>query len=235
MSNYKFIFLVLVASIAFFTSCSTLDKASLHGLNSGFYKLDSEKQLNNVYLDVTEEKIDVYRQSENKPYKESFLTIPLKTSDSLLISPLKFRKQSLDIDITTILLKYRPSVYGLPAQLTSDINIAMYAGTRHDNYEIINKVDPLGKCYNKITSFGYDFGIFAGPGTTAISPFTTNNYTNNEYVGMIFQMGIAGFLELNMASFGIAVGFDYLLNSDRKIWIYNNKPWVGFVVGIALN
>jgi hypothetical protein len=38
-----------------------------------------------------------------------------------------------------------------------------------------------------------------------------------------------------MASFGFAAGYDYLLSQDRKIWIYNNKPWVGFVVGIALN
>ncbi len=77
--------------------------------------------------------------------------------------------------------------------------------------------------------------FFAGPGTTNINPFTTNNRTTNEYSGMIIQTGIAGFLESNMASFGVAVGLDYLLNSDREIWIYNNKLWVGFILGVALN
>jgi hypothetical protein len=38
-----------------------------------------------------------------------------------------------------------------------------------------------------------------------------------------------------MASFGLATGFDYLLGSERNIWLYRNKPWVGFVVGLALN
>jgi hypothetical protein len=52
---------------------------------------------------------------------------------------------------------------------------------------------------------------------------------------MIIQSGIAGFIESNVASFGIALGFDSLLNSDRKVWIYNKKPWLGFIVGIALN
>jgi hypothetical protein len=52
---------------------------------------------------------------------------------------------------------------------------------------------------------------------------------------MIVQMGIAGFFESSMASFGVAAGFDHLLNRDREIWIYNKKPWVGFVVGVALN
>jgi hypothetical protein len=82
---------------------------------------------------------------------------------------------------------------------------------------------------------GFDFGVFAGPGTTLISPFTTQNKRADEYNGMIFQTGIAGFIESNIASFGLAVGYDYLLNPDRKIWIYTDKPWVGFVVGIALN
>jgi hypothetical protein len=49
------------------------------------------------------------------------------------------------------------------------------------------------------------------------------------------QAGLAGFVELNLASFGIALGFDYLMNPDRKVWIYQNKPWLGFMVGIALN
>jgi hypothetical protein len=51
---------------------------------------------------------------------------------------------------------------------------------------------------------------------------------------MIIQTGIAGFIESNMASFGLGIGFDHLLNRDRDIWIYNKKPWIGFIVGIAL-
>jgi hypothetical protein len=52
---------------------------------------------------------------------------------------------------------------------------------------------------------------------------------------MIIQAGFAGFLETNMASFGLAVGLDHLLSPDRNVWIYNRKPWLGFVVGVALN
>ena len=222
--------------IGVLASCNTLDKASLHGLNSGYYKLKSEnKNARNVYLDVTNEKIDVYHHVERQPDKQQFLTITLNTTDSLLFSPMVFKKQGLDIDITSIILKYRPSVYGLPAQLTTDLNLALYAGWRHDYFHIMSKKDPLGKSYSKISNRGYDFGIFAGPGVTLISPFTTQDKRADEYSGMIIQTGIAGFIESNVASFGLAVGYDYLLNPDRKIWIYNNKPWVGFIVGIALN
>lgn len=235
MRKYTFIFPFALASIAFFASCSTLDKASTHGFTNGYYQLNSVEKKELVYADVTDEKIDVYNQSEEIPYKNIYLSIPLKGADSLQKIPLKFSKQSLDIDLTTILLKYRPSVYGLPPQLNTDLNFALYAGWRHDNFKFSNTSDPLGKHYPKITNLGYDFGLFAGPGTTLVSPFSTNNRTNNEYTGMIVQTGIAAFLESNTASFGLAVGLDYLLNKDREIWIYNNKPWVGFIVGVAIN
>jgi hypothetical protein len=230
--KYTFIAIWIIGVLA---SCNTIEKASVHGLNSGYYQLKSgNNNTQNVYLDVTDEKIDVYHQVERQPDKQ-FLTIPLHTSDSMMFNPMVFKKQSLDIDITSLVLKYRPPVYGLPAQLTTDLNMALYVGWRYDYYHIKSKKDPLGKSYHHISNRGYDFGVFAGPGATLISPFTTRNMRTDEYSGMIIQAGIAGFVESNVASFGLAIGYDYLLNTDRKIWIYNNKPWAGFIVGIALN
>ena len=233
--SYKYI-VIAIWVIGVLASCNTLEKASLHGLNSGYYKLKSDNiKAQSVYLDVTNEKIDIYHHIKRQPDKKQFMTIPLNTADSLIFNPMVFKKQSIDVDITSIVLKYRPSVYGLPAQLTTDLNMALYVGWRYDYYHIMSKRDPLGRSYHKISNRGYDFGVFAGPGTTLISPFTTQNKKTDEYSGMIIQTGIAGFIESNVASFGLAIGYDYLLNPDRKIWIYNNKPWVGLVVGIALN
>lgn len=233
--RFKKMFTVICV-IGIFTSCNTLEKASMHGLNSGFYKLKSDNNsAQHVYLDVANEQIDVYHHKKQQPDKKHFLTIPLNISDSIVFKKMVLKKQSLDVDITSILFKYRPSIYDLPAQVNTDLNIALYFGWRHDNYHIMTKKDPLGRNYNKINNLGYDFGLFAGPSATLISPFSTQNLKNYDYNGMIIQTGIAGFIESNVASFGLAIGYDYLLNPDRKIWIYNNKPWVGFVVGIALN
>ena len=228
--------IVPVATVLYLTACNTLEKASIHGFDSGYYKVKSGRQnIQNVYADVTDEKIDVYRQTKKQPDKNILMTILLKPSDSLIVSPLIFRKNSLDVDITAIPLKYRPSVYGLPGQMATDFNIALYAGWRHDSHLITSRTDPLGRRYHKIINRGYDFGFFAGPGATPVTPFATQNKKTDEYSGMIIQMGFAGFIESNIASFGCAAGFDYLLNADRKLWIYHNKPWVGFIVGIALN
>lgn len=229
-------YIASIIILAVLSSCGTLEKASEHGLNSGCYKVKIDKQnTKKVYADVSEDKIDLYQMTNSQPENNLFMTIPLAPADSLSIGNLVLSKQSLDIDITSILLKYRPFVKGLPAELTTDFNLALYTGWRHDTYVIENEKNPLGKNRSKISNFGYDFGIFVGPGTTTISPFSTRNKREDEYSGMIIQTGIAGFIESNVASFGISVGIDYLLNQDRAIWIYNKKPWVGFIVGIALN
>jgi hypothetical protein len=234
--NLPFKCIFLIAGIVLFCSCTVIEKASKHEFESDYYKLRSgQNKVEKVYLDITSEKIEVYPIAENQVSKKLLMNISLLRTDSLYRYPIIFGKKSLDIDITTILFKYHPTVFGLPAQLTTDFNGNLYAGWRRDNYRVQGKPDPLGKCHYEIINRGYDFGFFAGPGTTLIGPFSTRNKFSNEYYGMVIQFGFAGFIESNVASFGIATGFDYLLSHDRNIWIYNKKPWIGFIIGIALN
>ena len=228
--------LLVLLSLDFLISCKTLEEASMHGLTSGYYALGVEKKKDqDVYADVSNDQIDVYPLKDGQLNKSNPLNIPLLYTESLMVQEIVLKKQSLDIDLTSILLKYRPTVHGSTPQLTSELNIALYAGWRHDQHRISTVKDPLGKYHPKIRNLGYDFGFFAGPGTTMITPFTTNGKRADEYSGMIIQAGVAGFLESNVASFGLSIGFDHLLNADRNIWIYQQKPWVGFIVGIALN
>jgi len=224
------------AVVIFSCSCNVVEKSSRHGFESGYYQLKSgNKKFEKVYADIAVDKVTVYPVSVNKLSTTALTTIPLIVSDSFCHFPLLFRKKSLDIDITSVLFKYRPAINGLQPQLSTDFNAALYAGRRHDSYRIKSTMNPIGKCQYEIINRGYDYGVFAGPGTTTINSFSTRNAITNEYDGMILQFGVAGFLESFVASFGIALGFDCLLSPDSNVWIYNNKPWVGFIVGIALN
>lgn len=233
MKHSSIFLLTLLATISLFSSCSTLEKASIHGFHSGYYKVNLEDQpTEKVYTDIAEDRIDLYRLQNKQPQKPAVRTI---YPDSLHNGTVVFSKNSLDIDLTAVPLKYRPSVYGLPGQLTTDFNIGLYAGWRHDRYRMLNRMDPLGRRQASIVSRGYDIGVFAGPAATSVSPFTTQNKITDEYTGMTIQTGVAGFIETNIASFGLAVGLDYLLTADRSVWIYQNQPWAGFIIGVALN
>ncbi len=232
--KYKLSALFLFSMICI--SCKTFEKASQHGFHSGYYKMRSAQDpAQTVYVDRTGDKVEVFRMQDTKPDPNVSIGFTLDSEESKPINKLIFSKKSLDIDLATILLKYRPPVHGLPAQLTTDLNISLYAGWRQDRYALSSKTDPLGRHISRVSSRGYDLGLFGGIGTTPITPFTTQNKRDYEYSGMILQAGVAGFLEFNVASFGFALGLDYLLNSDREVWIYQNKPWVGFMVGVALN
>lgn len=217
-------------------ACKMLEQASLHGLNSGYYTLhDGEKPPAKVYTEVEEDEIRMHATTNAHTDSIPFLKVSFRNADSPVFQQIVLKKQGLDLDITSVLMKYRPAVSGLPAQLTTDLDLALYAGWRWDRFELTNAKTPLGKYQSRISNRGFDVGFFAGPGATLISPFTTLGNRPDEYNGMVMQAGFAGFLETSMASFGIAAGFDHLFSPDRKVWIYNRKPWLGFVVGIALN
>jgi len=111
-----------------FGACSVMEKSSRHGFESGYYSLSqSSGAAGMVYVNVLENEVEVY-QKKGDQTGPKIMSISLTGSDSLCHYPVKFSKSSLDIDITTNLLKFRPSVYGLPAQMTVDFNAAIYAG-----------------------------------------------------------------------------------------------------------
>jgi hypothetical protein len=51
----------------------------------------------------------------------------------------------------------------------------------------------------------------------------------------VLTKGIAGIIGLNNLTAGLAVGWDNLLDRNKKHWIYQGKPWIGFVFGLNLN
>jgi hypothetical protein len=227
---------LLLSLLPTFFACSILEKSSQHGFSSGYYRLKtSSARPECVYLDITEEQVAVYPATVGEVSPTPLTTIPLQPSGQSVSLSGKFKKTSLDIDLTTVLFKYRLGLDGRPPELTTDFNAALYAGPRFDTYRIKSFRDPLGKYHQTVSSRGYDFGAFAGLGSTLILPFTANSQVDREYNGMIIQTGLAAFLESNVASFGISAGIDFLLGPDRDIWIYRQKPWLGFIVGIALN
>ena len=223
-------------------SCQTIEQASTHGFSSGYYRLYTPAKVEKVFAAVEEDHIRAYAVPFHPVSAVPVLSCSLLPSDSACHYPFYFTKTSIDIDLTSVLFKYRPSrqwtapVAGsLPAQAVTDFNAALYTGPRFDRYKIIAQTDPLGKCRYKVVNRGYDFGILAGLGTTPVNAFTTRNQAAFEYNALLFQTGLAAFIETSFASFGISSGIDFITGQGRRYWIYQGRPWIGLVIGIALN
>jgi hypothetical protein len=220
-------------------SCVPVEKMARHDFDSGYYKLKKPgTDPFKVYTTVVEDSIAVYPVK----YEGTNAILPGKPSEAAKIKNIisgsnlyrsSFRNNSIDVDLTTIILKYRPGQGGVPNQLSSNVNAALYFGFRHDFYNVIPFKSPLKEESSYIRQIGFDAGFFAGIGITFINPTVTQNVVTQEYDGIVFQKGVAGFITFDNMSVGVTLGFDNLLDQNRNSWIYNQKPCFGLIIGIS--
>ncbi len=145
-----------------------------------------------------------------------------------------FLKRTFDVDVMTVAFKYRPATTNLPRQLTTDFNGNVFVGYRLDRFKVSFTRTPLGTS-TKYRHRGITAGVFGGIGATSVTSSTTNNHTNDEYTGFVLSRGAALMIGLNNLTVGFGVGWDYITDRDKAVWIYQNKAWYGLTVGLNLN
>jgi hypothetical protein len=231
-----FIFVIIVITLA---GCGSIEKLAKHEFGDGYYKLKTpETAPVNIYAKVNNDSVYVYPVTGSGKEKTPE-TSKLKVVNINEIKPggylyrSTFMKTSIDADLTTVLLKFRPSQANVPPQLSANLNAAIYLGYKKDYYKINTSISAIKEVGNSIHHFSFDAGIYAGIGITPINPTVTNDKVMLEYDGMVFQKGVAAFIGIDIFNFGIGLGFDNLLDSNKKDWIYNQKPWIGLLLGIA--
>jgi hypothetical protein len=145
-----------------------------------------------------------------------------------------FLKRALHLNVLTIPFKFRPSIAGFPSQLNSSFNGEIFLGYRLDKFRLHYIKTPAG-LKHELLHWGISGGIFAGIGSTPVTPWTTNYQTMDEYNGFVVSRGVSLMGSINRLTVGFGVGMDYLTDRDRKIWIHQNKPWYGLTIGLNLN
>jgi hypothetical protein len=176
-----------------------------------------------VYIYVEEDTLKIL--THKMPFTP---VIPLPGDDQF------FLKRSFDVDVMTVPFKYRPGTAGLPRQLNTDFNGNAYIGYRFDRFRVRMKHTPVGirKHYDHK---GVTLGVFGGLGSAAVNPSTTANQTTDDYNALILSRGVAAMIGVNNLTVGVGVGWDYVTDRDKDIWIYQNTSWFGLTVGLNLN
>jgi hypothetical protein len=236
----KIIKLLCLLAILFSTlGCVPFDKIYSHEFRSGFYKLNTEgSEPAKVYLSLKEDSI-IVSPVNKRSYPAVSDTAAFMSARISSVRPGNyfynslFTKTSADIDLSSVVLKFRPSAEDVQPQLSANVNGIFYAGFRKDFYRVKSHTSPLHEVNTFIRHTGVDLGLFAGIGITPVTPTTTMNRTAQEYDGIVFQKGVSLFATYENMSVGLALGFDNLLDDNKDIWIYNQKPWIGIVIGIA--
>jgi hypothetical protein len=227
MEKYLLIFTLIVSLLC---SCATIQNNAKYELSNGNYKLKIEGKKYHSYIENKEDTILVHNLNSKISTALPQSIINGISKKQHLIKP------SLDIDILTALFKIRPKIENeLPTQLNTNFNGNLFIGRRTDIYQIQYIINPLNNFIRQINHFGFSGGVFVGLGNTAMNPSTTQNRILTEYDGLIFQKGVAGIIAVNKLTIGLSIGLDNLLDQNKKLWIYEDKPWFGLMLGLNLN
>jgi hypothetical protein len=235
--------LPIVSALLLITSCTSLQESSKYEFSEGVYRAKISREASTkVYVDIIDEDLVLYPAQDyrrGQPVQLDTATkIALSIPEEIDIAPshtYTFSKPSFDLDVLTIPFKYRPGTAGIPNQLNTTFQGALFVGARRDVFRINYKATPLGNHRRSFNHFGYSVGLFSGIGATTVNEAVTGGQVGYEYEGVVLLNGVAGIVGINNFTFGLALGFDHLLDKFRHDWIYQRKPWVGLAFGLNLN
>ena len=221
------------------SSCETLKESSKYKFNDGFYTTNNAGHHEKVYVLAGSDTIKEYQRSalqgmhSTDSIKSVRLVFPDKKPKDF--TDHVFRQGAFDIDVLTVLFKYRPPASNFPPQLNATFNGAVYTGYRTDIYRLSYKQTPLHDFRRKVSHYGFSAGIFSGLGTARIDEYVTNNALAIQYDGMVNLTGLALILAADRLTAGITLGEDHLLDRNHQLWVNNGKVWIGLSLGLNLN
>lgn len=223
---------LVITSVLLQTSCVIFRKAESDHLSNGSYRTLVNGQTQTVWLEKGEDtlRLEVLSKQAHSPI---LILKPLHTDT--INPPMRFVKNTLDVDLLSIPVKIRPASGGIPTQLVTNINAALFVGFRKDIYTLHQEKQSRGHYRYQEFHHGFSLGLCSGIGSSPINAGFTKQQVMNDYEGVVWSNGIAGLIAIKEFTIGFMLGADNLLSKDRKNWIYQGKPWIGLAVGLNLN
>jgi hypothetical protein len=147
----------------------------------------------------------------------------------------RYKSTAFDMDLTTMPLRYRPSTQGLPGQLNDyNLNVNVHVGFRQD-YGRYRTTYFRRNQRSDILPFSIGFGGILGLAPIAVNAFSTQGLVANDYQALGISYGVSTTFSFSNFSAGLAVGYEKIADFNNRIWLYDNKAWIGFTVGVNLN
>jgi len=175
-------------------------------------KANTKEKINS---DANNEKNDTYRGSRNNDAKKLFV-VP-----------------TVDFPATTTKLADRLSaVYGVSSTL-----IKLRPGSSDRNIEIGNNfnVGPSGGFrFRGRKNFNHFFLASVLFGSVKFTTANTRNNISEETNEFSVTPSIGYVLDFGKAQVGFFTGIDIASGSAYKSWIYKNRPWIGFNIGVSI-
>lgn len=157
-------------------------------------------------------------------------------SNAVEFDTVHFQDAHFDVDFFTIPFRYRfRQGVTIPASgVASPFCGGLYGGWRFDVASHTLHLLP-NQTLQKFTTNGFGIGVFTAFAPVYVSPWNTDYQTMVEYEGLGINYGGAFIWAYQSVTIGLLLGFEMLMDENASIWVYHNKPWVGFALGFNLN
>ena len=225
---------------AMLVGCKTITEPEKSRLANGYYVAKNPKgKPEPRYVLYKNDTIRVYpvNPADKKTIdtaQASVLIFP-RVTEKTDIGRYAISRKTWDLNFQTALFKFRPERANLPNQLNTEFNFNVFIGRRTDVYKLSYKANPLELNKRKFDHFAYSFGVFTGFGETPVTASVTRNRITYVYEGLVWLNGVGAIVGFNTFTIGAGLGMDMLLDRNKDIWIYQQEPWVGLLLGIKLN
>jgi len=229
----KLVYLTGISVFFLISACSIIQSGNKESFAEGRYFI-KEKGKQNVFINMQEDTVKVYYMNKKKEVVSPKTEKIYPQYSKKQLAGTKLYISSFDVDFLTLVLKLRPATSGMEAQMNTNLNGVLYFGRRVDAYSLKYQSNPLKDYNRQIKHYGFSMGGFVGLGGSTIGPNTTNNQLSYEYDGVILNKGIAAIIAIDNFTLGFSLGFDTLLDKNKNLWIYQNKPNIGLAVGMNL-
>lgn len=217
------------------SGCNIFKEPSDKPIPKGTYQHQSRGKAQESYFKFTNDTLFLFPlEADGMDTSQDPKIYPSRTGQAIDSVP-QLATNKFDLDFIVMPVKYRFAKQGIPHQLNAEMVGALFGGFRRDYYQVRYDESPLGQYEREINHWGFSLGFFSGFGNTFMSPTNTGFEIEEEYDGIVWTKGLGTIVSLNNFSVGLVAGFDNLLDKNRDVWIYEEEPYVGAVVGINLN
>ncbi len=161
---------------------------------------------------------------------------PYNGNEYLIGEKFNYKSSESITQALTVPFKFRGAMNHIPYEVTTGVNVGI-------GYGIKWKWSSLKPIYHKnqkkmVAYVDDDFSFallpFAGFTTIKQTPSNTNNNIESDRTIIGLNYGVSALTQFNKLTIGVAYGFDKGLGEGVIYWLYQDKNWIGLIVGLEI-
>jgi len=172
----------------------------------------------------------------DKLFSSDYNNIELYKNSYWIDKKFKYTETKAKWQAVTIPFKVRFETDEKPYNLSTSVNVGFTISWKkiYHSYRPISESKDTKPFANKTSQFELGLAPFLGITAIDLEASNTNDIVENDRKIFGLSFGIFGMIGIDDFDIGVGIGIDHGFSNQSSDWIYQNKPWIGLILGIDL-